>query len=85
MCSSGNADCAAREVVAMQFAGGRTIAHLATEWERSAEWVEDAIRMALLESIPKRDGGMKLSRSEARAQRSEDLQGIREAQTTLRW
>jgi hypothetical protein len=78
-------DEAAREVVAMQFAGGKTVAQLAEEWERTAEWVEDAIRAALLESIPVRDGGMKVSRSEARAQRSEELQGIRGAQAKLEW
>ncbi len=61
----------AREVVAMQFAGGMSIARLAEEWERDAMWVEESVRLALLESIPKRDGGMKISRVEARAARVE--------------
>jgi hypothetical protein len=78
-------DDAAREVVAMQFAGGKTVAQLAEEWERCADWVEESIRRSLLEMIPRRDGGMKLSRSEARAQRSEELQGVREKQTALEW
>jgi hypothetical protein len=66
-------DDAAREVVAMQFAGGMSIARLAQEWERDPGWVEDVIRQALLESIPKRDGGLKVSRVEARNARSEDV------------
>jgi hypothetical protein len=78
-------DAGAREVVAMQFAGGRSIAQLAEEWERSAEWVEESIRRSLLEMIPKRDGGMKVSRSEARALRSGELQAVREAQAKLEW
>jgi hypothetical protein len=65
-------DQAAREVVAMQFAGGMSIARLAESWERDAAWVEEAIRHALLENIPKRDGGLKPSRSEIRAERGEE-------------
>lgn len=71
-------DDAAREVVAMQFAGGMSIARLAEAWERDAAWVEEAIRHALLETIPERDGGLKVSRTEARAAREEartDIQG----------
>jgi hypothetical protein len=62
-------DEAAAEVAAMQFAGGISIARVAELWERDVEWVEGAIRRALLESIPRRDGGTKLSRTEARAMR----------------
>jgi hypothetical protein len=62
----------AAEVAAMQFAGGMSIARLAEEWERDPAWVEAAIRHALLNSIPKRDGGLKPSRAEVRAERSEE-------------
>lgn len=55
-------DNAAREVVAMQFAGGISIARLAEQWERDAVWVEEAVRQALLASIPKRFGGLKEAR-----------------------
>ncbi len=75
------ADCA--QVVAMQFAGGMSIARLAEEWERDAAWVEDAIRRALLESIPERDGGLMAPRAEVRAARSEELQAIRGTQKSL--
>lgn len=60
-----------REVVAMQFAGGRSVAELAEEWDRDRGWVEDAIRQALLETIPRRDGGLKSTRAETRAEREE--------------
>jgi hypothetical protein len=76
-------DQAAGEVVAMQFAGGMSIAQLATDWERDTAWVEDAIRRALLATIPQRDGGLKVSRSEARAARSEELEEIRDSQGML--
>lgn len=78
-------DQAAREVVAMQFAAGRTIAELAEEWERDAEWVEEAIREAMLEAIPKRDGGLKPSRSEVRAARSQENEELRDVQAKLEW
>ncbi len=61
------------EVVAMQFAGGLSIAKLAADWDRDREWVEQAIRHALLASIPKRDGGLKPSRWETRPERREEL------------
>ena len=67
----------------MQFAGGRSIAHLAEEWERSQEWVEQAIRAALLKTIPERDGGLKPPRAEMRAERSEEFELVREAQGRL--
>jgi hypothetical protein len=76
-------DDAAREVVAMQFAGGMSIAQLAEDWERDTAWVEDAIRRALLETIPQRDGGLKVPRTEARASRTEELEAIRRAQGVL--
>ncbi len=50
----------------MQFAGGMSVAQVAAAWDRDAEWVEEAIRRALLEYIPRRDGGLKASRSELR-------------------
>lgn len=59
----------AAEMVAMQFAGGESIARLCASWERDAEWVETAIRLALLASIPRREGGMKPSRTEMREAR----------------
>lgn len=76
-------DEAAREVVAMQFAGGMSIARVAEDWERDAAWVEAAIRAALLKSIPIRDGGLKPPRAEARAERAEEIEAIRGAQETL--
>ena len=59
-----------REIAAMQFAGGRSIAGLAEEWECDADEIEEAIRMALLESIPERYGGLKVSRREARGEKT---------------
>ncbi len=76
-------DQAAREVVAMQFAGGMSIARLAEEWERDQEWVEEAIRQALLEEIPERDGGLKVSRRTIRAERAEEHEAVRDAQGAL--
>jgi hypothetical protein len=78
-------DQAAGEVAAMQFAGGMSIARIAAEWERGAEWVEDAIRRALLESIPRRDGGLKATRSEVRAERRENIAAWHESQGKLGW
>lgn len=75
----------ALEVAAMQFAGGMSIAQVAEHWEREAQWVEAAIRAALLERIPRRDGGLKASRTETRAERNEEMQAAREAQGTLSW
>ena len=69
----------------MQFAGGMSIARLAEEWERDRGWVEEAIRQALLRSIPRREGGLKVSRAEASAQRSEELEAVRNAQGKLEW
>lgn len=71
------------QVVAMQFAGGMSVAQLAEEWERDAAWVEAAIRRTLLETIPERDGGLKVPRAEERAMRSEDEQAAHEAQGEL--
>jgi hypothetical protein len=67
----------------MQFAGGRSIAQLAEEWQRDGAWVEESVRRALLASIPRRDGGLKPSRAEVRADRSGELAGIRDAQGEL--
>ena len=71
------------DVIAAQFAGGRSIARLADEWECDAVEVESAIRVALLAFIPRRDGGLKVSRAEERASRSEEsetagVQGVLE-------
>jgi hypothetical protein len=79
------ADTAAREVAAMQFAGGRSILQVAAEWERDADWVEEAVRRALLERIPQRSGGLKVSRTETRAANSEALGQAAEAQAELDW
>jgi hypothetical protein len=77
---------AAREVVAMQFAGGMSIARLAEDWERDRAWVEEAIRLALLETIPKRNGGLKAPRVEMRrAAREEEMEAAREVQQKLKW
>ena len=76
-------DQAAREVVAMQFAGGLSIARLAEDWERDQAWIEDAIRRALLETIPERNGGLKVSRWKAQTERSEELEAVRDAQSSL--
>lgn len=78
-------DEAAGEVAAMQFAGGMSIDDVAAEWDRDAEWVEAAVRRELLKLIPRRDGGLKASRSETRAERSEELAEVREAQGKLGW
>lgn len=76
-------DQAAKEVVAMQFAGGLSIARLAEDWERDQAWVEDAIRQALLREIPVKDGGLKPPRAEERAERAEELEEVRKAQGVL--
>lgn len=68
----------------MQFAGGLSIAQIAEAWEKDAEWVEAAIRRALLESIPRRLGGLKASRSEVRAERK-DRAAVGETQGELGW
>jgi hypothetical protein len=72
----------AAEVAAMQFAGGMSIARVAALWEKDAAWVEEAIRRALLTSIPRRDGGLKVSRAEVRAERrAEEVRtGMRQAE-----
>jgi hypothetical protein len=78
-------DLGTAQVVAMQFAGGRLIAQLADEWERDAAWVEEAIRRALRETIPKRNGGMKISKRAASRERSAQVATRREAQASLKW
>jgi hypothetical protein len=82
-------DDSAREVAAMQFAGGRLIAEIAAEWERDVAWVEEAIRHALLEMIPRCEGGLKIAREEARARRraaeDDEANALREAQGELKW
>lgn len=76
---------AAAEVAAMQFAGGMAISDVAAEWERDVEWVEAAVRRALLQSIPRRDGGLKASRTEMRAERHGMRQAVEGMQGKLRW
>lgn len=76
-------DAAAGEVAAMQFAGGLSIAQVAETWERDAAWVEAAVRRALLEQIPLRDGGLKVSRAEEREERFLREREAREAQSSL--
>ena len=79
---------AAQDVVAMQFAGGASVARLAREWDRDAAWVEEAIRVALLRAIPKRDGGLKEPRAQERrerAEQSEQAQALEGAQGSLSW
>jgi hypothetical protein len=74
---------ATNEVIAAQFAAGRSIARLAEEWERDPNWIEGVIRVALLRTIPERDGGLKPARAEQQAERSEELERIRRAQGVL--
>ena len=76
-------DNATGEVAAMQFAGGLSIERVAALWERDTDWVEAAIRRALLESIPRRDGGTKLSRSEARQAQKLEITAERVPQAGL--
>lgn len=76
-------EAAAREVAAMQFAGGMPIERVAEEWERDAAWVEESIRRALLESIPRRAGGLKLTRVELRKARSVEACGADGGQAAL--
>ena len=78
-------DEAAGEVAAMQFAGGRTIAQVAAQWEREPGWVEAAIRRALLATVPQRDGGLKAPRAEERAQAAQKSEAWRESQGRLEW
>jgi len=78
-------DKAAREVAAMQFAGGESIEWIAAHWERDAAWVAQSIREALLVHIPQRDGGLKLRRTVSRAERSGELQAAKELQQALNW
>ncbi len=69
----------------MQFAGGRTIAQLSAEWEQPAEWVEEAIRLALRETIPQREGGSKAPRAQTRATARLEARELEESQCTLGW
>ena len=69
----------------MQFAGGRSIAQLADEWQRDAAWVEAAVRRALRASIPERDGGLKATRREIRAERQDVRATGRDAQAGFEW
>lgn len=75
----------AREVIAMQFAGGMSIARLAQEWELDVIEVESAIRVSLLATIPQRNGGLKVARSTMRKARRAMMSGRSEAQPKLGW
>lgn len=77
-------DSEAAQVAAAQFAGGMAIAAIAEHWDRDAVWVEEAIRHALLESIPRRDGGLKASRTEMRAERH-GVQQTGAVQSEIEW
>lgn len=79
------ADEAAAEVAAMQFAGGKSIAEVAAEWEMEPERVEAAVRRALLATIPKYAGGLKPTRFEVRKRRGAKAKAAREAQRELGW
>lgn len=65
-------DASAQDVAAMQFAGGRSMAQVAEQWDREVDWVEAAVRRALLATIPARDGGTKQPRAEVQAERRMD-------------
>lgn len=78
-------DEAAGEVAAMQFAGGMSIEHVAAEWGRDADWVQAAVRRELLKLIPRRDGGLKASRTESRASRMSEARPAGPEQGALRW
>lgn len=69
----------------MQFAGGKSVAELAVAWERDGEWVEAAIRQAMLRTIPERDGGLKAPRAEGRAESAAELETLRGKQSKLFW
>lgn len=75
----------AGDVAAMLFAGGSGIAALAAQYERSAEWVEESIRRALLRSFPRRDGGTKAPRADERAEAGQACEAWRESQGRLEW
>lgn len=85
MASGGVDDAAAAEVAAMQFAGGRSIAQVAEAWERDMSWVEAAIRRALLETIPRCQGGLKAPRVETRAANAAELTVAAIEQGELEW
>jgi len=78
-------DEAAAEVAAMQFAGGMAVAEVAARWERDAAWVEAAVRRALLVYIPRRDGGLKMPRSEVRAANADAWRAADDVQQKLQW
>lgn len=71
------------EAAAMQFAGGWSLERVAREWERDVGWAEDAVRRALLATIPERVGGLRPSRAELAAERGETRRRLEELQGTL--
>lgn len=73
------------EVAAMQFAAGRSMEQVAVEWERDVAWVEEAVRRALLASIPERVGGLKAARDPGRGERSAARSRLEEMQRRLEW
>lgn len=75
----------AMDVAAMQFAGGLSAAKVAELWDRDVQWVEDAIRRAMLQAIPKRSGGLKEPRAQARAERRQQAAESEQLQQDLEW
>ena len=71
------------EIAAMQFAGGRSLAQLAVDWDRDIGWVEVAVRRALLATIPQREGGLKPAREVGRRERREEASNAMEQQGVL--
>lgn len=76
-------DLGAQQVAAMQFAGGRSMAQVAEQWDRDLEWVEGAVRRVLLATIPERDGGTKVPRAEVQADRRMDAEQYEGLQAQL--
>lgn len=60
------------EVIAAQFAGGMSIARLASEWDLCEGLVEAAVRHELRLLIPRWAGGLKASRDEMRRSREQE-------------
>lgn len=71
------------EVAAMQFAGGRSMAQVAADWERDIAWAEEAVRRALLRTIPERAGGLMPARDGCREERGRERERLEELQGSL--
>lgn len=57
------------DVIAAQFAGGKSIAELAAAWDVDAALVEAMVRVQMRMMIPRWAGGLKPTRDEMRKQR----------------